>query len=377
MNTNLTNVKTVVVKIGTSLLSGERGFDGRIVEEIVKDLSALKRERDLNILMVSSGAMGCGMDILGMKERPRLLPLKQATAAVGQSRLMHYYETLFLVYGDGLKTAQILLSPPDLDDRRSYLNVRNTIRTLFDLGSVIPIVNENDPVSTDELKFGDNDTLAARIASKIDADLLIILSNIDGLYDSDPTQHPGAKLIEHVEAVTPELELLADDTLTETTIGGMKTKLEAAKIACASGLPMAIANGRKDHIVRRVLDGEDKCTMFGCSSAILPHRKRWIAFGRAARGAIEVDEGCRRALVRGGSSLLPAGVTKVSDQFDMGAAVRIVDPQGREIGCGLVNYSSDEIRRIQGCNTKDIQAILGRKDFDEIIHRDNLVLLGQ
>ena len=377
MNTNLTDVKTVVVKIGTSLLSGERGFDGQIVEEIVKDLSALKRERNLNILMVSSGAMGCGMDILGMKERPRLLPLKQATAAVGQSRLMHYYETLFLVYGDGLKTAQILLSPPDLDNRRTYLNVRNTIRTLFDLGSVIPIVNENDPVSTDELKFGDNDTLAARIASKIDADLLIILSNIDGLYDSDPSQNPGAKLIEQVEAVTPELEMLADDTLTETTIGGMKTKLDAAKIACASGLPMAIANGRKDYIVRRVLDGDEKCTMFGHSSAILPHRKRWIAFGRASRGAIEVDEGCRRALIKGGSSLLPAGITKVVSQFDMGSAVRIVDPQGREIGCGLVNYSSDEIRRIQGCNTRDIQAILGRKDYDEIIHRDNLVLLGQ
>ncbi|MFO7775008.1 MAG: glutamate 5-kinase [Candidatus Hydrogenedentota bacterium] len=377
MNTNLTEVKTVVVKIGTSLLSGERGFDGQVVEGIVKELSTLKRERALNILMVSSGAMGCGMDILGMKERPKLLPLKQATAAVGQSRLMHYYETLFLVYGNGLKTAQILLSPPDLDNRRTYLNIRNTIRTLFDFGSVIPIVNENDPVSTDELKFGDNDTLAARIASKIDADLLILLSNIDGLYDCDPSQHPGAKLIEQVDVVTPDLEQLADDTFTETTIGGMKTKLEAAKIACASGLPMAIANGQKPHIIQRVLDGEEKCTMFGHSHATLPQRKRWIAFGRASRGAIEVDEGCRRALIKDGSSLLPAGITGVSDQFEMGAAVRVLDPQGREIGCGLVNYSSDEIERIMGCKTKDIQAILGRKDFDEIIHRDNLVLLSQ
>ena len=374
MNTSLTDVRTLVVKIGTSLLSGEHGFDGRIVEEIVKDLGALKHERGLNILLVSSGAIGCGMDILGMKQRPRLLPLKQATAAVGQSRLMHYYETLFQVYGKGLKTAQVLLSPHELDRRETYLNVRNTIRTLFDLGVVIPIVNENDPVATDELKFGDNDTLAARVAAKIDADLLIILSDIEGLYDKNPVIHPDAKLIEQVEWVTPEIEALAEDTVSETTTGGMRTKLDAARIACSSGMRMIIADGRADHVVRRVLDGHAPCTLFGAASAAMPHRKRWIAFGRAARGAIHVDAGAGKALLEYGRSLLPAGVAKVSDCFDMGAAVRIVDAQGRDIGCGLTNYSSDEIERIKGCKTKDIEAILGRKDFDEVIHRDNMVL---
>ncbi len=375
LSTSLTNVKTLVIKIGTSLLSGERGFDGRIVEEIVKDVGALKRERHLNVLIVSSGAIGCGMDILGMKQRPTLLPLKQATAAVGQSRLMHYYETLFQVYGQGLKTAQILLSPHELDNRRTYLNIRNTIRTLFELGSVIPIVNENDPVATDELKFGDNDTLAARIAAKIDADLFIILSDIDGLYDKNPATHPDAKLIPRIDMITPDMEHCAEDTLTETTTGGMKTKLAAARIVCASGLSMVIANGRTPGIVRRVLDGEGPCTVFCASDAIMRQRKRWIAFGRSLRGALHVDDGARDALLRRGRSLLPAGVTAVSDTFDMGAAVRILDLEGRELGCGLVNYSSEEIERIKGCKTQDIPAILGRKDFDEVVHRDNLVLL--
>ncbi len=377
MNTSLTDVRTLVVKIGTSLLSGEQGFDGRIVEEIVKDLGALKHERGLNILMVSSGAIGCGMDILAMKQRPRLLPLKQAVAAVGQSRLMHYYETLFQVYGNGLKTAQVLLSPHELDRRETYLNVRNTIRTLFDLGVVIPIVNENDPVATDELKFGDNDTLAARVAAKIDADLLIILSDIKGLYDKNPARHPDAQLIEQVERITAKVEALAEDTLTETTTGGMRTKLEAARIACNSGMRMVIADGRAEHVVRRVLDGKISCTLFGATAAAMPHRKRWIAFGRATRGAIQIDEGARHALMDHGRSLLPAGITQVSDCFDMGAAVRIVDAKGRDIGCGLTNYSSEEIMRIKGCKSGEIQAILGSKDFDEVIHRDNMVLWSE
>ena len=222
---NFTDIKTLVVKIGTTLLSDEHGFEGQVLEEVVKDLSRVKHARGLNLLIVSSGAMGCGMDRLGMRERPTALPLKQATAAVGQARLMHVYEALFETYGDGLRTAQVLLSAYDLDNRQSYLNVRNTINTLFDFKNVVPIVNENDSTAPDELRFGDNDTLAAKVAAKIDADLLIILSNVDGLYDKDPSTDSGAKLIDHVEKVTQDIERFAEDTLAPTSIGGMKTKL--------------------------------------------------------------------------------------------------------------------------------------------------------
>ena len=200
-------IKTLVVKIGTTLLTGERGFEGEVLEAVVKDLAKLKRERNLNLLIVSSGAMGCGMQRLGMTKRPTLLPVKQAVAAIGQSRLMHIYEVLFQTYGDGLQVAQVLLSASDLDRRQSYLNVRNTVNALFEFGNVIPILNENDSTATAELRFGDNDTLAAKVASKINAGLLIILSNVDGLYDGDPSSG-DAKLIPHVNAVTAEIEAL-------------------------------------------------------------------------------------------------------------------------------------------------------------------------
>ena len=375
MSTIPNNVKTLVVKVGTSLLAGPSGFDGLVLESIVKELAALKRERDLNILMVSSGAIGCGMNLLGMTERPKVLPLKQATAAVGQSRLMHYYEVMFDTYGEGLHTAQVLLSAADLDDRQRYINIRNTIHTLFELKTIIPIANENDSVATDELRFGDNDTLSARLAGKVDADLLILLSDVDGLYDKNPTTHKDAVLIEHVETVTDETEALAGDTHMETSVGGMKTKLEAARIACASGLVMVIANGRRPNIVRDVLDGNVPCTTFGKAAAVLSHRKRWIAFGRSTRGAVRIDDGARRALLEQGRSLLAAGITSVDGSFDMGAAVRILDATGKDVARGLVNYSSDDINLIKGCKSASIQSILGRKDFDEVIHRDNLVIL--
>ncbi len=368
-------VKTLVVKVGTSLLAGPTGFDGRILEQIVQELSVLKRERDLNVLMVSSGAIGCGMNLLGMTERPKLLPLKQATAAVGQSRLMHYYEVMFETYGNGYHAAQVLLSAADLDDRQRYINIRNTIHTLFDLKSVIPIVNENDSVATDELRFGDNDSLSARVAGKVDADMLIILSDVDGLFDKNPNLHSNAELIPHVETVTDTIESLAGDTEVATSVGGMKTKLDAAKIACASGYVMAIANGHRPGIVRDVLDGKALCTTFGKAVEAMSHRKRWIAFGRATKGAIRIDDGARRALLDQGRSLLAAGITSVDGAFDMGAAVRILDAKGQDIARGLVNYSSDEINRIKGCKSANIQSILGRKDFDEVIHRDNLVIL--
>jgi glutamate 5-kinase len=375
LNTIGTDVKTLVVKIGTTLLSGERPFDGVLLEEIVKDLAELKRARDINILIVSSGAIGCGMNALGLTTRPKVLPLKQAAAAIGQATLMHYYETLFRHHGDGLHTAQVLLTAGDLDNRQSYLNVRNTIHALFELKKVIPVVNENDSIATEEIKFGDNDTLAAKIAAKIDADLLIILSDVDGLFDSNPAKNPGARLIERVEEMTEKIEALAGDTTVETSIGGMKTKLTAVKIACAAGLPVAIANGRRPHIVRDMLSGKGRGTLFCAHETAISHRKRWIAFGRKTAGVLKVDDGAGKALRSNGKSLLPAGVVGIEGEFGVGAAVRVIDSAGCEIARGLVNYSSADIARIKGVKSKDIQSILGRKDFDEVIHRNNLVVL--
>lgn len=375
MSTNLTTIKTLVIKIGTSLLSGPGGFDGQVLESVVKEVAALKCDRSFNVLIVSSGAIGCGMNVLEMEGRPKSLPLKQASAAVGQSRLMHCYEALFERFGHGLLVAQVLLSTADLDHRQSYLNIRNTIKTLFDLGSVVPIVNENDSVATEELSFGDNDTLAARVAAKIDADLLIILSDVDGLYDKDPAKGPDARFIEHVETVTGEIEALADDTWSETTIGGMKTKLAAARIACTAGVPVVIANGRRTNVIHDVLAGKGRATTFAAAGDALPHRKRWIAFGRAIRGTVQLDEGACRAVLHEGKSLLAAGVTEVTGDFEIGTAVRITDGENHHIATGLVNYSSADIEQLKGCKSHEIQAILGRKDYDEVIHRDNLVVL--
>ncbi len=370
-----TNIRTLVVKIGTTLLSGAQGFDGRVLENVVKDLARIKRERKLNLLIVSSGAIGCGMDRLGMKERPTSLPVKQATAAVGQSRLMHIYEALFQTYGEGLHAAQVLLTAGDLDDRTSYLSVRNTLNTLFAFGNVVPVINENDSVASEEVRFGDNDTLAARVASKIGADLLIILSNVDGLYDKNPATHPDAKIIERVERVDDGVEGIAEDTLSPTSIGGMKTKLTAARIACAAGLPTVIASGNRDNVVSSVLAGTCPMTVFGKAASTMAHRKRWIAFGRAPRGAILVDDGARTALLTNGRSLLAAGVVGVAGGFEAGEAVNIRDAAGKDIARGLTNYSSDDVCLIKGLKTAQIADKLGRKDFDEVIHRDNLVIL--
>ncbi len=375
MSHDFSNIKTLVVKIGTTLLSGEQGFDGRILEELIKDLAQVKRDRDLNLVIVSSGAMGCGMDRLGMTERPQSLPLKQATAAVGQARLMHFYEALFQTYGGGMKTAQVLLSTHDLDDRQSYLNVRNTINTLFSFDDLVPVINENDSTAPDELRFGDNDTLAARVAAKIDADLLIILSNVDGLYDGNPATNPNAALIEHVGDVTSDIERFAEDTMVATSIGGMKTKLQAAKIACASGLPMVIANGHNPTIISEVLDGSARMTVFGAADQALAPRKRWIAFGAHPKGKIGIDDGASEALLGNGTSLLAAGIVSVEGRFEVGEAVSIHSADGRELARGLINYTSGDVERIKGLKSGKIEETLGRKDFDEVIHRDNLVVL--
>jgi glutamate 5-kinase len=288
---------------------------------------------------------------------------------------MHYYETLFQTYGDGLHAAQVLVTAGELDDRTTYLNVRNTLHALFGLGNAVPIVNENDSVATEELRFGDNDTLAARVAAGIGADLLVVLSDIDGLYDQNPRRFPEAKHIPRVDAVDDAVMALAEDTTTETSIGGMRTKLLAARIATASGIPMAIADGRRECILDAVLTGTGPMTWFAPGGNGLSHRKRWIAFGRAIRGTLTLDEGACRAVREKGRSLLPAGIAAVSGQFDAGDAVQLAGADGVPFAQGLTNYARPQLDQIIGRKTTEIAAILGRKDFDEVIHRDNMVLI--
>ena len=373
MRNSSVQIKRLVVKIGTNLLTGKQGFEGYALENMVKEICALKKEHTMDILIVSSGAVGCGMEALSLSKRPVVLPDKQAVAAVGQARLMHYYETLFRTYGEGLTTAQVLLTQSDLDSRRNYLNVRNTLLNLFAMSNVIPVVNENDSTATEELRFGDNDTLAAKIAAKINANLLIILTDVEGLFDKNPRQDASAKLIEDVVQITPEIESAAGGAGSIASTGGMRTKLEAARIATAAGVDCVIASGRLDQIIHRVLAGEAPRTRFFPAKVAMPHRKRWIAFGRTTTGVLHIDEGACNALLNKGKSLLPAGIVRVEGKFDAGAAVRIVDGEGRTIARGLTNYSSESIAAIKGRKTREIASILGHKDFDEVVHRDNMV----
>ncbi len=369
------NIKRLVIKIGTNLLTGKHAFEGQILEQVVKEVCALKQERGMDIVIVSSGAVGCGMQALSLQKRPLVLPEKQAVAAVGQSRLMHYYETLFRTYGDKLTTAQVLLTRSDLDARHNYLNVRNTLNTLFAMGNVIPIVNENDSTATEELRFGDNDTLAAKIAAKINANLLLILTDVDGLYDKNPQEDASAQLIRDIERITPEIEAAAGDAGSIASTGGMRTKIEAARIATAAGVDCVVCSGYQERAIHRVLSGEAVRTRFFPAKTALAHRKRWIAFGRATVGALQVDDGARNALVNQGKSLLAAGITAVEGKFSAGAAVRVVDKYGATIARGLTNYSSENIAAIAGKKSGEIAAVLGRKDFDEVIHRNNMVVL--
>lgn len=375
MSTIPTDVKTLIVKVGTTLLTGPRGFDGNRVEALVTDLAQLKREREINIILVSSGSVGCGMVALGMDKRPVLLPVKQAVAAVGQSQLMHFYGDMFKTIGKGLKTAQVLLTAAQLEDRQGYLNIHNTLRALFDMGNVIPILNENDSVATEELSFGDNDTLAARVAAKMGADLLVILSNVDGLYDKNPDRHESARLLATIDEITDDVMSLAGGAGAETSVGGMTTKIEAARIASSAGVCTVLANGHREGIIHSILKGAGPMTVFKSKAGTMSQRKRWIAFGRIMRGSIHIDEGAAKALIEKGTSLLAAGITNVEGTFGIGAGVKIVDGAGNSIAHGLVNYPSEDIQKIKGCKSTQIHSILGRKDFDEVIHRDNLVLL--
>lgn len=361
----------IVVKVGTSTLTHSTGkLDLRQMEKLVRDLADLANQGKKPVL-VSSGAVGAGVGRLGFTQRPRTLREKQAVAAVGQGILLQMYEKLFAEYG--WIVAQVLLTRDDFSDRRRYLNISHTFSQLLEFG-VIPIVNENDTTAVEELKFGDNDSLAALVAGAVDADLLIILSDIDGLYNDNPRSNPQAERISLIKEITPEIEALAGGAGSALGTGGMGAKIQAAKICTNYGIPMVIANGSEEGVLHRIIEGQEVGTLFLPHENKLRGKKKWIAYGSAIQGQLVIDAGAAKALLSGGKSLLPIGITQVSGTFDAGAAVSVFGPDGRELARGITNYSSTELELIKGKKSGDIEAVLGYKDYDEAIHRDNLVL---
>ncbi|GAB4264943.1 glutamate 5-kinase [Thermincola ferriacetica] len=368
---NFQDAKTIVVKIGSSTLTHHTGkLDLRQMEQLVRELQDL-RNQGKEVLLVSSGAVGAGMGRLGLGKKPRSIPEKQAVAAVGQGILMHMYEKMFAEYGGTV--AQVLLTREDMMDRKRFSNARNTLSALLKM-NVLPIINENDTVAVEEIRFGDNDTLSAMVASLINADLLVILSDIDGLYSGNPKTDPHAQLINVVEEITPAIEQLAGGAGSDLGTGGMATKIYAARLAMTSGVPVIIAHGRRKQVLSDIVKGEEIGTLFLPKHNRLQTRKKWIAFGSAVKGKIVIDEGACKALIDEGKSLLPSGIVDVQGDFLAGDTVSLARTTGEEIARGVVNYDHNHLMQIKGAKTKDIENILGYKDYDEVIHRDNLVI---
>ncbi len=365
-------MKRLVIKIGSNILTSENdGLDLDRIQSITDDVSAA-RDAGYEVAIVSSGAVAAGMMKMGLKEKPKDIVLKQAAAAVGQSNLMWAYEKSFSTHGK--KVAQVLLTRDDFADRKRYINSRNTLITLLSY-EIVPIINENDTVATDEIRFGDNDHLASMVAGLIDAERLIILSDVDGLFSDDPRRNPGASLIETVDKITPEIERMAGGSGSAVGTGGMFSKLLAAKRAVHHGITVNIINGRNKGAISSLLGGIRHGTEFRARKTRLSSRKGWIAYACRTKGSIVVDEGAARALLTGGKSLLPSGIVSLSGSFEAGDAVYCLDPAGKRIAKGLANYSSSEIEKIKGKKTTQIEGVLGYQYSDEVIHRDNLVLL--
>jgi glutamate 5-kinase len=362
----------LVVKVGSSLVTNDgRGLDGEAIANWARQIAIL-RAHGKQVVLVSSGAIAEGMQRLGWARRPKSIHELQAAAAVGQMGLVQVYETCFRHHA--LMTAQVLLTHDDLADRKRYLNARSTLLTLLNLG-VIPIINENDTVVTDEIKFGDNDTLGSLVANLIEADALVILTDQTGLYTADPRQDPAATLVSTANAGDPALESMAGGAGSSIGKGGMITKIIAAKRAAKSGAHTVIASGREPDVLARLASGEEIGTQLVAGTALVTARKAWMSDHLQVRGTIKLDGGAAHALVGSGKSLLPIGVTEVTGDFGRGEVVAILAEDGREIARGLANYAAGEARRIMRRPSADIEAILGFVDEDELVHRDNMVLL--
>jgi glutamate 5-kinase len=365
-------MQTLVVKIGTSSLTqpetGQLALS--TIATLAEILTQLQRQGN-RVILVTSGAVGVGCARLGLTERPKNIALKQAVAAVGQGRLMRIYDDLFTTLQQPI--AQVLLTRSDLVQRSRYLNVYNTFNELLQLG-VIPIVNENDTVAVEELKFGDNDTLSALVASLLEVDWLFLLTDVDGLYSADPRSVPDAKPISLVSNIK-DLQVETGMQGTQWGTGGMKTKISAARIATSAGVRTVITDGKQPHNIGKIIQGEDIGTHFQAQPEPTSARKRWIAYGLVPTGKLYLDEGAVSAIAQSGKSLLAAGIILVEGEFDIQEAVQLCDRAGNEIARGLVNYDSEELRKIQGQKSQAIAQILGYKGVETVIHRDNLVLM--
>lgn len=371
MREQIKNSRRWVIKIGSALLTNDgKGLDIDSMGIWSRQIAAL-RKRGYEVVLVSSGAVAAGITRLGWSERPNTIHEQQAAAAVGQSSLIQAWEQAFNQFN--LVTAQILLDHDDLGNRKRYLNARSTMRTLIDLG-VIPVVNENDTVVTDEIRFGDNDALAALVANLIDADVLCILTDQQGLFDSDPRQNALAKIILEKSASDSELDSMAG-LGGNLGRGGMISKVKAARLAARSGANTVIVGGKIENVIDRVANGELVGTLLYAETQPLAARKAWLAGNLQAKGEVILDDGAVKVLTEKGSSLLPVGVTKIQGEFNRGALVVCLSSQGKEVARGLINYSSEEAEKIAGVASGKIEAVLGYKDFDELIHRDNLVLM--
>jgi glutamate 5-kinase len=366
------SAKRAVVKVGSNVLTENHGLNLKAIRSITRQICRLI-DSGVEVVLVTSGAMASGVKKVGLSRRPDEIPKRQAVAAVGQAGLIMEYEKAFARYKK--KVAQILLTSDDLSNRKRYLNARNTLFTLL-TWQVVPIINENDTVMVEEIKFGDNDHLAAMITLLMDADVLINLTDIDGLYTMDPREFPAAELIPLLATITKNIEKLASHIPGALGTGGMLSKIKAAKKVNTSGIPMVIANGSKPDILIRLFSGKNHGTFFVPKKERLTSRKRWIAFNLKPQGALIIDDGAANAILNRGKSLLPSGILAVEGDFNVGAAVEFKGRKSETYGIGLVNYSAFEISKIKGLNSKKIRGCLGHKPYDEVIHRDNLAITG-
>ena len=370
---NFDGARRVVVKVGSNVLTEDNGLNLKAMRSITRQIGKLI-DSGLEVILVSSGAMASGIKKIGLTARPDELPKRQAVAAVGQAGLMMEYEKAFGRYN--LKVAQILLTSEDLSNRKRYLNARNTLNTLLSW-QVVPIINENDTVWVEEIKLGDNDNLAAMITLLMDADVLINLTDIDGLFTRDPRIYPDAELIAAVTRITKNTEKFAGDIPGALGTGGMISKIRAARKVNSAGVPMVIAKGDKPNILLKLFSGQKHGTFFIPQKQRLTSRKCWIAYSLNPKGIIKIDDGAEKAILKNGKSLLPSGIIAVNNDFGVGAAVEFQNQHSESLGIGLVNYSSSDIEKIKGLKSNRIKQVLGHKSYDEVIHRDNLAITAE
>ena len=367
------NAKRLVVKVGSNVLTEDHGLNLKAIRSISRQICRLI-DSGLEVILISSGAMASGVKKVGLDKRPDEIPKRQAVAAVGQAGLIMEYEKAFARYHK--KVAQILLTGDDLNNRRRYLNARNTLCMLLSW-QVVPIINENDTVMIEEIQFGDNDNLAAMITLLMDADILVNLTDIDGLYTKNPRKYPDAELIPLVSTIRENIVKVAGDIPGPLGTGGMLSKINAARKVTASGIPMVIANGGKPDILIKLFSGKEIGTFFVSKKKKLKSRKCWIAFTLKPKGAIRIDDGAALAILNRGKSLLPSGIVHVEGEFNVGAPVEFKNGNNETLGTGLVNYSSADIRKIMGFKSSQIKKILGHKPYDDVIHRDNLAITSE